>query len=245
MLKKIRISLFISVCSSFYNGFSQSVLTKNEDSKLYRSEDVLDADYGITIYNHLILSIGGDSVRYTKDHFKVNGWKEDFYENGSVLHKGFYVDGKIKIFKNYYLNGSIERNFIELDLNKSKLELFYEDGKQKSVILYNQGNAQNQYDFFRNGNPEYIEENDKHIEFLYKRNSYFENGIPESLFELIDKKQKLYSKKEFFTNGKIKEEGFMIFRKDMNDYQKDGIWNYFDQEGKLTKTETYYKGELL
>jgi antitoxin component YwqK of YwqJK toxin-antitoxin module len=31
----------------------------------------------------------------------------------------------------------------------------------------------------------------------------------------------------------------------MNDYQKDGIWNYFDQEGKLTKTETYYKGELL
>ena len=221
------------------------MLTKNEDSKLYRSEDVLDSDYGITMYNHLILSIGGDSVRYTKEHFKLNGWKEDFYVNGTILHKGFYVDGKIKIFKNYYLNGSVERNFIELDLNKSKLELFYEDGKQKSVILYNQGNAQNQYDFFRNGNPEYIEENDKHIEFLYKRNSYFENGIPESLFELIDKKQKRYSKKEFFTTWKIKEEGFMIFRKDMNDYQKDGIWNYFDQEGKLTKTETYYKGELL
>lgn len=240
-----RFALHILVFSSFYDGLAQSISTKNENAKLYKSEEILDADYGITMYNHLILSIGGDSVRYTKDHFKVNGWKEDLYENGSILHKGFYVDGKIKIFKNYYLNGSIERNFIELDLNKSKLELFYEDGKQKSVILYYQGNSQNQYDYFRNGNPEYIEENDKHLEFLYKRNLYFENGIPESLFELIDKKQKRYSKKEFFINGKLKEEGFMIFRKDMNDYQKDGIWNYFDQAGKLTNTETYYKGELL
>jgi antitoxin component YwqK of YwqJK toxin-antitoxin module len=245
MYKFIRFILHFLVFGSFYDGLAQSILNKNEISKLYKSEEVLDADYGITMYNHLILSIGGDSVRYAKDRFKVNGWKEDFYENGSVLHKGFYVDGKIKIFKNYYLNGSIERNFIELDLNKSKLELFYEDGKQKSVILYYQGNSQNQYDYFRNGNPEYIEENDKHLEFLYKRNSYYENGIPESLFELIDKKQKRYSKKEFYINGKLKEEGFMIFRKDMNDYQKDGIWNYFDQSGKLTNTETYYKGELL
>ena len=212
--------------------------------KRFTPQEVVDPDYGIIIYNKLVNIIGGDSIRYTKDGYNVQGWQEDFYVSGKTLHKGFYVDGFIKIFKNYYENGQIERSFVSTDPRRSKMDIYYEDGKVRSNIAYFDGNPQNQYDFFRNGSPEYIEENDKNIEFLFKRNSFFENGSPESIFELVDKKTKKYIKKEFYENGRVKEEGSMIFRKDLGDYQKDGVWNYYDDKGKLLKTENYYKGEI-
>lgn len=212
--------------------------------KRYTPAEIIDSDYGIIRYNKLVPIIGGDSIRYTKDGYNAQGWQEDFYVSGKLLHKGFYIDGGIKIFKNYYENGQVERNFTSTDPKHSKMEIFYEDGKVRSTINYYDGNAQNQYDFFRNGLPEYVEENDKDIEFLYKRNSYYENGLPASMFELVDKKTKKYIKKEFYENGRVKEEGTMFFRKDLGDYQKEGVWTYFDEKGNQTKSEKYHNGQI-
>ncbi len=236
--------LLFCVLISFLDGYAQRFSNQVPQLKRFTPQEVVDPDYGIIIYNKLVNIIGGDSIRYTKDGYNVQGWQEDFYVSGKTLHKGFYVDGFIKIFKNYYENGQIERSFVSTDPRRSKMDIYYEDGKVRSNIAYFDGNPQNQYDFFRNGSPEYIEENDKNIEFLFKRNSFFENGSPESIFELVDKKTKKYIKKEFYENGRVKEEGSMIFRKDLGDYQKDGVWNYYDDKGKLLKTENYYKGEI-
>ncbi len=212
--------------------------------KRYAPADIIDADYGIIRFNKLSPAMGGDSLRYTKDGYNAQGWQEDFYVSGKILHKGFYQDGFIKIFKNYYENGQVERNLYNTDPKRSKLEIFYEDGKVRSNITYFDGNPQNQYDFFKNGTPEYVEENDKDMEFLYKRNSYFENGLPETMFELVDKKSKKYIKKEFYTNGRVKEEGSMMFRKDLGDYQKEGVWTYYDDKGNTIKTEKFHNGTL-
>ena len=227
-----------------YNGFSQRFSDQVPQIKRYTPTEIIDPDYGIMRYNKLVISIGGDSLRYTKDGYNSQGWQEDYYVSGKLLHKGFYVDGYIKVFKNYYENGQVERNFTSTDPRHSKLETYYEDGKVRSTIQYYEGNSQNQYDFYRNGTPEYIEENDKNVEYLYKRNSYFENGLPESTFELIDKKTKKYTKKEYYSNGRVKEEGGMIFRKDLGDYQKEGAWIYYDEKGNTLKTEKYHSGEL-
>lgn len=212
--------------------------------KRYTPAEIIDPDYGIIRYNKLTPSIGGDSVRYTKDGYNAQGWQEDFYVSGKLLHKGFYQDGQIKIFKNFYENGQVERNFTSTDIRHCKLEIFYEDGKARSTITYYDGNPQNEYDYFRNGNPEYVEENDKSMEFLFKRNSYFENGLPESSFELIDKKSKRYIKKEYYENGRVKEEGDMYYKKDLQDYQKEGTWTYYDEKGNVLKTEKYHNGQL-
>jgi len=225
-------------------SFGQRFANQVPQIKRYSPEEIIDPDYGITRYNKLVVSIGGDSIRYTKDGYNAQGWQEDYYVSGKLLHKGFYVDGFIRVFKNFYENGQVERNFSSSDPKRSKMEIFYEDGKVRSTILYFDGSPQNQYDFFRSGAPEYVEENDKDMEYLFKRNSYAENGMPISLFELIDKKSKRYLKKEFHDNGRLMEEGQMIFRKDLGDYQKDGVWTYYDEKGNITKTEKYYKGEL-
>lgn len=238
-----RLTYFILVLVASNVAFSQSFTSQVAQLKRYTPAEIIDPDYGIIRYNKLVPMMGGDSLRYTKDGYNAQNWQEDFYVSGKLLHKGFYQDGLIKVFKNYYENGQVERSFSSTDLKHSKLEIFYDDGKLKSSINYYEGNPQNQYDFFRNGTPEYVEENDKNIEFLYKRNSFYENGLPASMFELVDKKTKKYIKKEFYENGRLKEEGSMIFRKDLGDYQKDGAWTYYDEKGNTTKTETYQMGE--
>lgn len=233
----------IIISGSLNVAYAQRFSDQVPQLKRYTAKEVIDDDYGIIMYNKMVAATGGDSIRYTKDGYNAQGWQEDFYVSGKLLHKGFYTDGLIKIFKNYYENGQVERNFVNTDPKRSKLEIFYEDGKVRSTINYFDGNAQNQYDFYKNGTPEYVEENDKDIEFLYKRNSYFENGVQESMFELIDKKSKKYIKKEFYANGRVKEEGNMQFRKDLGDYQKEGPWTYYDEKGNAIKTEKYHNGE--
>lgn len=212
--------------------------------KRYTPAEIVDPEFGIIRYNKLVPGVGGDSIRYTKDGYNAQGWQEDFYVSGKMLHKGFYVDGQIKIFKNFYENGQVERNFSSTDNRHSKLEVYYDDGKLKSTIQYYDGNPQNEYDYFKNGNPEYVEENDKDMEFLYKRNSFTESGIPISSFELVDKKTKKYIKKEFYENGRVKEEGNMFFHKDLEDYQKEGVWTFYDEKGNVLKTEKYHNGKV-
>ena len=169
------LSYFIILLVFFNASFSQSFSNQVVQLKRYTPAEIIDPEYGIIRYNKLVPMMGGDSVRFTKDGYNAQNWQEDFYVSGKLLHKGFYLDGSIKVFKNYYENGQVERSFSSTDLKHSKLEIFYEDGKVKSSINYYEGNPQNQYDFFKNGSPEYIEENDKNIEFLFKRNSFYEN----------------------------------------------------------------------
>lgn len=241
-----RLTLFIITLVITNVIFSQTFSNQpSASSKLYIAKEIIDIDYGIMMYNKLVPMMGGDSVRYSQEGVKAQNYQEDYYVSGKLLHKGFYADGTIKVFKNYYENGQVERSFSSTDVKRGKLEIFYEDGKVKSSVNYYQGNPQNQYDFFKNGTPEYIEENDKNIEYLFKRNSFYENGLPASIFELVDKKTKTYIKKEFYESGQLKEEGSMLFRKDLGDYQKEGIWNYYDEKGNVIKTEKYQAGEKL
>ena len=243
-MKFNRLTLFIMTLVISNVIFSQTFSNQPlATSKRYVANEIIDIDYGIMMYNKLVPMMSGDSVRYTKEGVKAQNYQEDYYVSGKLLHKGFYADGAIKVFKNYYENGQLERSFSSTDVKRGKLEIFYENGIVKSTIDYFLGNPQNQYDFFKNGTPEYIEENDKNIEYLYKRNSFFESGLPSSIFELVDKKSKTYIKKEYYENGRLKEEGTMIFRKDLGDYQKEGNWTYYNEIGAIIKTEKFLKGE--
>ena len=87
--------------ANLFSAFSQRYLNQVPQLKRYTVAEIVDPDYGIIRYNKLVQSIGGDSLRYTKDGYNAQGWQEDFYVSGKTLHKGYYVDGSIKIFKNY------------------------------------------------------------------------------------------------------------------------------------------------
>lgn len=209
----------------------------------YKAEKVIDPEYGITMYDKLNFEIGGDSVRNDKKGYAFQGWIEDVYESGTVIHKGFYEDGHLKMYKNFFPNGTVERNFKIVDFKHCSMQVFYPDGKIKSDITYYEGNPQVWTDYYKNGQIEFTEENAKSMEYLIQRKSYAEDGKPQEIFEMIDPKKKIYSKKEYYENGNIKAEGQMKFNAGMVDYQKDGTWKYYDESGKVTSTEQWVKGE--
>ncbi|MBN8703620.1 MAG: hypothetical protein J0M08_11180 [Bacteroidetes bacterium] len=224
--------------------FSQKFAGQFPSDKKYKLIEVYDSTYGINIYDKLIMGFNSDTIRNDKRGYAGQGWIEDYYESGKTLHRGYYVDGQLKIFKNYFDNGQMERNFRVVDFKKSSMEVYYQDGKLRSKSEFVEGVAQKEEDYYPNGQLEYYEELAKDLDQVIQRKSFFMDGKPESTFELLDKKKKRYAKKEYHENGVLKEEGEMVYNENSLDYVKDGKWKTFDENGKITSEEEYVAGEL-
>lgn len=224
-------------------SFAQLFKSLPQETK-YDAAKVVDPYYGIRMYEKLNFIIGGDSVRNNKKGYSCQGWVEDTYQSGAIIHKGYYEDGQLKAYKNFYEDGIVERNFKIIDFKRCNMQLFYANGKLKSDITYYEGNPQLWVDYYANGQIEYQEENTKNMEYLILRKSFSEDGKPQEIFELIDRKKKIYYKKEFNENSKIEEEGFMKFNPTMNDYQKNGQWKVYDEGGNF-KEEKWVNGEIV
>lgn len=237
------ITLFALILFSSDTVWAQFFGQLPEPTK-YKAEKVVDPEYGINMYEKLNFDIGGDSVRNDKKGYACQGWVEDIYESGKLLHKGYYEDGHLKAYKNYYENGNLERTFKVVDFKRCTMALFYPDAKKKSEVTYYEGGPQIWTDYYQNGQIEYAEESSKSLEYLIYRRSYAEDGKPQELFEMIDPKKKIYTKKEYYENGNIKSEGTMKYSKVMLDYQKDGDWKVYDETGKST-SEKWVNGEQV
>jgi antitoxin component YwqK of YwqJK toxin-antitoxin module len=236
----VAFSLFLFGATLFAQTYSDQV----PQLRRYKSSEVVDSTYGITVFDKMAPSIGGDSIRNDKKGYSAQGWMEDYYVSGKLLHKGFYVDGELRAFKNYYENDQIERAFRVIDFKHSEVIVYFPDGKLKSQIHYYNKAVQKEIDYFHNGNIDMVEESFGDNDYLIKRNSFFENGYAETIFELLDKKKKTYTHKDFYENGKLKEEGTLKFYKNRNDYLKEDEWKSYNDKGELKKTEQYQAGEL-
>lgn len=241
-MKRLIIILLI-ITSGVHSSFAQ-FFGQIPEQKKYNAAKVVDPEYGIAMYENLTFATGGDSVRNDKKGYACQGWIEDIYESGAILHKGYYEDGILKTYKNFYENGNLERFFKVVDFKRCSMQLFYPNGSKKSEITYYDGGPQIWTDYFQNGQIEYSEESTKSLEYLIYRRAYLEDGKPQELFELIDPKKKIYSKKEYYENGNIKAEGTMKFSKVMIDYQKDGNWTIYDEAGKVSQ-EKWVNGEQV
>jgi antitoxin component YwqK of YwqJK toxin-antitoxin module len=211
--------------------------------KRYHQSEILDSVEGITIYNKLLESIGGDSVTFNKAGYNLQGWNEDYYQNGKLLHRGYYKDGKAVVFKNFYENGQCERTVINPDPLRCNIEIYYENGKQRKQISYYNGLPQKKYEYYQNGLPKYVEENEKEMQYLTLKKTWYSNGQVESSIELSDSNNKRYKQKIYSQTGKLLEEGNLVVN-EKGDYIRDGVWNYYDTNGKKNKTEKYKNGNV-
>ena len=208
----------------------------------YDAKDVIDERYGITMYNEMVYPAGGDSVRLC-DGMPCGGYIQDFYKSGKVMHKGYYVDGQIKIYKNWYPDGKIERKFTVLDDHKAKLTTFYNSGPTKSVILYFDQDVREWKDFYENGNVEFEERYVKGHDHVVSRKFFFENGNPQDIMEFEKRGKRLYKKTEYFKSGQVKVEGNVVYSDQIMDYAKSGAWKEYNESGKLIKKTTYIMGQ--
>jgi antitoxin component YwqK of YwqJK toxin-antitoxin module len=229
------ICFFIIISASAQHAFSQE--------STFIPEAVIHKKYGIMRYEKWNMLLGGDTVRNNKG-YAANGFIQDYYTTGRLLHKGFYVDGLLKIYKNYYTNGQLERNFRMVDFKKAKMDIFYKNGAPKSKIYYIDGAAQSWQDYYPNGVLEYIEVYDKSVTYYVEKANFNDDGTMINSLILENKKKLIYTQSYFHENGQIKEVGEMHYDKSMFDYIRIGTWMEFDQSGTPTKEIKYVNGEI-
>lgn len=241
-MTKILLSTLLLLTLTFL-GYSQQNLEKQITKPPTYDESIVDEVYGIQLYEPLNLALKGDSVRMKKG-YAVNGWIEDFYTNGKMLHRGYYIEGQLKIYKNFYPNGALEREFANIDNFRSKATMYYPDGTIKSQVKYMEGFPILWIDYHPNGKMEYYEEYNKKLTYHVAKRSYYSNEQPSALMELNNKKKLTYTVKEFYENGGVKEKGSLIYNKKSFDYERTGTWVYYNTDGSENKEEKYVDGKI-
>lgn len=238
------IYLLISVLAFLRVGAQVNFKGQMPQQKVYNLKDIYDSTYGIQLFDKYNATLGGDSVRKSTEGYLCNGWVQDHYATGAMLHKGFYADGQVTLYTNYYPNGQVERTFKAVTERKAEMQKYYPDGKVRSQVQYYDGNAISYHDFYDNGNPEYVEEYDKKHERLLQRCSYYKDGKPLSLFVPVsDKKPVHYMHTEYYPGGtQIKEQYEMVYSDNALDYVKDGEDKSYDKNGNLTSDILYSGG---
>lgn len=243
-MRRFLLLLLASTCIAATSKAQDSSLAAQLPKAKRYAESIVDPVYGIEIYEPLNFALEGDSIRHNDDGYACQAWVEDYYESGAMLHKGYYLNGQLKVYKNFYPNGQVEREFKNIDQFRSMMRKYYSDGTLKSEVRYVEGNAIKWSDYYDNGQLEYYEEYNKSFEFHLARESYYRNGKPQELFEVDNRKKKLFTQQEFFENGQVKASGMVKYDDSLFDFYKIGKWSYYDENGNLVKEEFYNKGQL-
>jgi len=205
----------------------------------YKKELVLDAEYGIEIFDRFNSYLDEDSVRKDSKGMFCNGWVVDRYDDESILHRGYYIEGKLKVYKNYYPNGQLERTFKMKGLKGAHMQKFFANGNVRSTVVYNNRMVISEEDFTEEGKLAYFEKSNAKKNYLLAKISYYDNGSIEFDTKLINKKRNQYSHKQYYENGLLQEEGVLVYKPYLNDFKKEGEWKVYDEKGKMS-TVAYF-----
>jgi antitoxin component YwqK of YwqJK toxin-antitoxin module len=205
----------------------------------YEFKKVYDTIQGISMYTKLVEVLEGDSIRLNQKGEKVQGWIEDYYADGKLLHKGFYKNGKLLVFRNYFPNGICERVLLNPTPLNQSLEVYYETGGQKLVQVFYNHRSRKRSEFYLNGVLKSKEEFDREGKTLLSMETHNEKGIKLEEITVQDAKSGCYVFKGYHDNGKISEEGILKLETYLDKkpaFRKIGIWSSYDLNGENKTT---------
>ena len=203
-------------------------------------EDPTSAIAGYEKYSALL---GGDSVRRCNG-LPCIGWVEDHHAGGALKHRGYYDAGRLLLYKNYHVDGSLERDFKALDNVRCVLRTYHVNGVLCSETRYVDGVALRYADHYRNGQLRYEEEKHRSGAYYERMNIHAPDGKPISTMELVDRKRTEFLLREYHPNGRLRSEGRARYNPQRMDTQRIGNWVFFDTEGHRTGGEEYVDGKV-
>lgn len=226
-------------------AFSQSGSSSAEHSETKYRPTVVDPLYGIQMYEAFNMILGRDTVKKNSKGMAAQGIIIEHYIDNTVLHEGYYIDGKLRNYVNFYPNGKREREFKMVDYNEGDMSYYYQDGTLKSTISYRGKFAKSWSDYNQAGVLVYHEKFNETLSYYEFRKSFFEGGQPKYSFTLQNAKKMIFEEKEFYPSGALKSAGKVEFRWTIRDYTKIKKWVYHNADGSPLKTHKFKDGRLV
>lgn len=206
---------------------------------VHAQQTTLTSDiYVNATYSLLAEFLGADTLRFQNNNL-AQGWIEDYYSSGELKHKGFYKNGKLLLYKNYFINGICAQALTSNDPLNHSIETFYPNGFLNEQKIYFNSQLKRCIEYFENGNVESKTEFDRESKLIVYKKAWYSNGQLKSELKLTDKTTKTYSEKNYHDNGLLKEEGNLLISLDNKSYKKKGVWNTYDRTGRGLKTFTF------
>ena len=181
---------------------------------------------------------GGYSVEHLKN-WEKHGTQEDYYPNGNIRYKRKFVNGKIEGFDKY----------------------FYEDGSKKIVCFKVNGQSHGDYEYYqedgnflerRNYEDGYISglfiKNHRGSKEIECRGSYIpiKNIVNQETSLAMEKNYRIIV--EYLKRNKINEKNIIGLTKFFPGDKvslKSGIWEYYDEQGRLQTRVLFKNGKKV
>ena len=213
------------------------------DEQFVRDETAADATDAIETYEPLNAALGGDSLRFC-DGAPCTGWVEDHYPNGQLLHRGYYKDGQLLVYKNFHPAGKLEREFKVTSDTKCLLRTYHDNGQVRSEVNYVKGDALHYTDHYPNGQLRYEEQKHPEDPYYIVMDLFAADGKPISTLHITDKRKVIFEQKEYWPNGVVRSAGRSQFNPRRFDSQRIGEWIYYTEQGAVDSTERYIDGKV-
>lgn len=197
----------------------------------------------MNVYEGMNKVLGGDSIRMCAG-YPCLGWVEDRYADGALKHRGYYDAGQLTIYKNYWPDGRLEREFRSMDAVRSLLRMYHSNGNLRSETRYVNGTSVQYEDHYVDGTLRYAEERHRHEPYYLRMDLFAADGHPVSTLQLVDKKKVEFIQKEYHPGGALRCEGRARYDPTRMNTQRIGSWIYFDEKGAVTKQEEYQDGRV-
>ncbi len=243
-LNHLFFSLLVFVTN--FSVFAQEQLLEIPNTNEFKPklELIESKEYGINIYDQYATFLKEPMVRKNGDGNPITAKQTDYFSDGSVLHKGIYVDGTLRSYTNFFPNGNFERNYKYKTDGTGELQVFYNNGYYRSIQNYSNFNAYLWEDYYENGKLAFIEKRNKksNVPELIQENNY--KGSTISSIEISDNKKLLYIKTVYYPNGKIAEQGNLVYNEEIQDFRKEGTYFTFNTLGKVTSEVVYQMGMM-
>ena len=167
----------------------------------------------------------------------LTGSSTIWYKNGNMNFLAFYADdGKDILSFSFYKNGQIE-DYINSNIGFSKS--WYKSGELKEEDIFD-SIQYHETKYYKNGQIESIgifNNGKQPIKMFYKNGQIALSGYIYNVHLLA-----LGKWSEWYVNGQLKREYYF---NDSIPNQKESIWKWWNEKGKLIKKEIYKDGQLI
>ena len=196
----------------------------------------------------------------------MDGMTREWHENGQLMTEGAYVNGmRDGLWKEWYDNGNLrmEAVFDRTKVNGAITE-YYPDGKTESSGFYKVAGRKKERTghwttWYENGerqsDGEYID--NKRVgrwqqwypTGTLKEDAFFDKGMYQGAFKDYHENGQLRSEGHYKGTSKLKVRGshsifflLPIGFDVQNEGVMNGVWKFYDEQGKLLRTEAWYNG---